>query len=345
MAIMNDRAMTFPRGWFHIGWSDELGPDTAKPLRYFGNDLVMFRSRDAKVVVLDAHCRHLGAHLGYGGRIEDGCIICPFHEWKWDSQGRHVATPYSARATQRKTLRAWHTAETAGLICLWHDPDGAAPMWGPPTIPEANQPFYGRPWPHATHQWQSVVVKPQYVTENIVDVSHLKPVHKAANPATLLSFEAREHLFEVAMTIGIGDGKPPTKLTPDGPVTSRLEATADGLGFTIFRFRGLSPTVYITTVTPVEEGTADMRLTLLLPEDQGFADQGLSRWGNATLRELIKQNERDFEIFKHLAYTPHPPFTPEEKDSYLRLRRWSNQFYPKASAKADSHDRERHVVG
>ena len=332
---------TFPRGWFHVGWTDELAENDVRPLRYFGRDLVMFRPPGGPATVLDAHCAHLGAHLGHGGRVEDGCIVCPFHECRWDSFGRHVATPYSERQTQRKQVRAWPTAETAGLICIWYDPEAQPPQWEPPAVPEATDETYGPAWPHATHRWNQVAVRPQYVTENIVDVSHLKPVHRSANPATLLSFEPDGHRFDVAMTIGIGTGKPATVLTPSGPVTSRLEATADGMGFTIFRFVGLSPTVYITTVTPVDENTADMRLTLLLPADSGFADDGLSRWGKATLNELIKQNERDFEIFRHLAYNPHPPFTPEEKDSYVRLRRWSDQFY--ATSESSSHGGE-HVV-
>ncbi|MGD9794801.1 MAG: Rieske 2Fe-2S domain-containing protein, partial [Acidimicrobiia bacterium] len=52
-----------PTGWFNIGWSAEIAPGGVKPMRYFGHDLVAFRSTTGELSVLDAHCRHLGAHL------------------------------------------------------------------------------------------------------------------------------------------------------------------------------------------------------------------------------------------------------------------------------------------
>ena len=33
-----------PTGWFQIGWSAEIRPGQAVPMRYFGKDLVAFRS-------------------------------------------------------------------------------------------------------------------------------------------------------------------------------------------------------------------------------------------------------------------------------------------------------------
>ena len=30
----------------------------------------------------------LGAHLGHGGKVEGGCVRCPFHAWRFDEEGR-----------------------------------------------------------------------------------------------------------------------------------------------------------------------------------------------------------------------------------------------------------------
>jgi hypothetical protein len=59
----------YPRGWFVIQFSDELGRGDVKPLRYFGKDLVLFRTESGKPAILDAYCPHLGAHLGHGGKV------------------------------------------------------------------------------------------------------------------------------------------------------------------------------------------------------------------------------------------------------------------------------------
>src|SRR3546814_20988920 len=70
-----------PTGWFHIGWGAEIPPGGVKPLRYFGQDLVAFRSAGGVLSVLDAHCRHLGAPLGSGGEGRKARVVCPYTGW------------------------------------------------------------------------------------------------------------------------------------------------------------------------------------------------------------------------------------------------------------------------
>ena len=79
--------LPMPFGWFVVGYSDELGVGQVKPLRYFGQELVMWRGEDNQVRVLEAYCRHLGAHLGYGGRVQGNDIECPFHAWQYNGEG------------------------------------------------------------------------------------------------------------------------------------------------------------------------------------------------------------------------------------------------------------------
>ncbi len=58
-----------PTGWFQIGWSGDFPTDRTVPLRYFGEDLVAYRGEEGELHVLDAHCPHLGAHIGHGGKV------------------------------------------------------------------------------------------------------------------------------------------------------------------------------------------------------------------------------------------------------------------------------------
>src|SRR5471030_77422 len=55
----------YPMGWFAMCYSDELAARQVKPVRYFGKELVVWRGEDGQARVLDAYCRHLGAHMGY----------------------------------------------------------------------------------------------------------------------------------------------------------------------------------------------------------------------------------------------------------------------------------------
>ena len=142
----------FPSGWFRVGTSDELTREAVRPLRYFGQDLVMFRTRAGVVHVLDAHCPHLGAHLGHGGRVRGDTIECPFHGWRIDGQGRCAAIPSTKQApAPRPEIPSWPVCERNGVIMVYHHPRGAAPDWEFPGFTEHGDPDWtpyqaGRRW-------------------------------------------------------------------------------------------------------------------------------------------------------------------------------------------------------
>src|SRR5687768_3549653 len=115
---------TFPTGWFQVDWSGALAPGEVKPIRYFDRDLVLYRGTGGEAHIMDAHCPHLGAHLGVGGRVEDDCIVCPFHNWRWDANGENVHVPYSERINKTKRARTWPVLEANGILLMWHDEAG-----------------------------------------------------------------------------------------------------------------------------------------------------------------------------------------------------------------------------
>ena len=118
---------TMPTGWFQIAWSAELQVGDVKAMHYFGRDLVAYRGESGQVHVLDAHCAHLGAHLGVGGTVAGDDIICPFHHWRWSCEGCTVDIPYSARKTQAKRIGTWPVRELEPYVFVWHDLAGAPP--------------------------------------------------------------------------------------------------------------------------------------------------------------------------------------------------------------------------
>ena len=61
-------------GWFMVGWSPEFPVAEVRPLHYFGDDLVAYRDEHGELHVLEAHCKHLGAHIGHGGRVVGDCV-------------------------------------------------------------------------------------------------------------------------------------------------------------------------------------------------------------------------------------------------------------------------------
>jgi 3-ketosteroid 9alpha-monooxygenase subunit A len=101
-------------GWFMVGWSPEFPVGEVRPLHYFGEDLVAYRDEFGELHVLEAHCKHLGAHIGHGGTVVGDCVECPFHGWRWGSD----------RPNRALKLRTFPLKEQHGCVFAWHQPQG-----------------------------------------------------------------------------------------------------------------------------------------------------------------------------------------------------------------------------
>ena len=84
-----------PNGWFVVARADDLLPGETRALYLFSKDLVLYRTASGEPRLVDAHCPHLGAHLGVGGKVEGECLRCPFHGWSFGADGQCVEIPYS----------------------------------------------------------------------------------------------------------------------------------------------------------------------------------------------------------------------------------------------------------
>jgi len=187
-----------PDGWFQVAYSDELEPGQVLPLKYFDRDLVLFRTEDGQAKVLDAFCPHLGAHLGYGGKVEGSCIRCPFHAWRFDGAGQCTEVPYAKKIPPKAKMRAWHVQESAGLILVWHHTGEAAPPWHPPEVPEYKHPEWTE---YERLRWQ-IRTRNQEMAENAVDSAHFHYLHGTSNMPSSQA-EVKDHLLRVYSATGM----------------------------------------------------------------------------------------------------------------------------------------------
>ena len=222
-----------PTGWFQIGWSAEVAPGGLKPLKYFGHDLVAFRSVAGELSVLDAHCLHMGAHLGYGGKVADDCIECPYHGWRWRTDGCNALIPNQPE-TIRKRIRRWHTIECHECIFLWHDPAGGPPRagWLPDLfaiaeLPARQEGFYPSYLNQAIVYSPGEKLHPQVVVENSADSAHFRFSHGSAQDPVLLWFDGSQPVWRSS----IGFRSPNT-----GEVVLKTTSYVPGVGlsFTVF---------------------------------------------------------------------------------------------------------------
>jgi phenylpropionate dioxygenase-like ring-hydroxylating dioxygenase large terminal subunit len=301
---------SYPRGWFQVAWSDELPAEGVVPLSCFGQELVLFRTEDGVAHVLDAYCPHLGAHLGHGGRIQQGNLQCPFHGWRFNPEGTCVAIPHAQKIPPGAKLRAWPVRELNGVILAHYAADGAAPTWQVPALPEATAPG----WQLAQkHQWR-IRTHVQEISENVADPTHFHYVHSTLSlPEAQQSAEG--HVFRVDSKV--------LQPTPRGPVDGRIQGEAHGLGYWVIRFSGIADVTFISAATPVEEEFVVVRQTFFIrePEQPG----GENRVGKALVAEIIRQTQEDIPIWENKIYRPRPLLSAGER-AIPMLRHWSQQF-------------------
>lgn len=125
--------LPFPNGWVFVAPSDAIPTAKVLPIEVCGKNLVAFRANDGTVGVLDAFCPHMGTHLGYGGFVKDQCIVCPYHEWEFDTAGKLQKVPYAPNQGQsdcsrdRNHIHSYTVKEWRGMVFAWIHADDAEP--------------------------------------------------------------------------------------------------------------------------------------------------------------------------------------------------------------------------
>jgi 3-ketosteroid 9alpha-monooxygenase subunit A len=301
----------YPNGWFQVAYADELAPGAVVPLKYFGRDLVLFRTESGEAQVLDAYCAHMGAHLGYGGKVQGACVRCPFHAWEFNGAGECTRIPYAQKIPPKAKVGSWQVREVAGLILVWFHAEGAPPAWEPPPVPE-----YGSPeWtPYERRRWK-IRTHNQEMAENGVDSAHFLYVHGTQELPTSTA-DANGHVLHVLSE---------TKMrTPLGKVTGSVEVHAYGFGYTSTRFRGVVETLLVSSATTIDEDYVDLRFSFTVKKLVN--GDVTSTVGAAFIREVERQLTQDIPIWENKIYVT-PPLLVEGDGPIGFFRKWARQFY------------------
>ncbi len=140
-------------------------------VRLLGRDLVIWRGASGDVVAAPDRCPHREAPLSEGS-VEDGCLVCPYHGWKFADEGRCVEVPSSGAG--RPVPPAAHlpvvaAQEKYGLVwlCLG-DPVSAIP-----NMAAEDDDAYRR-INSGVDVWSTSATR---MTDNFLDISHFPYVH------------------------------------------------------------------------------------------------------------------------------------------------------------------------
>ncbi|HXX91493.1 MAG TPA: Rieske 2Fe-2S domain-containing protein [Acidimicrobiales bacterium] len=303
-----------PDGWFSIAASDDIGVGTVTTLRYLDRELVAFRGDDGRARVFDAHCPHLGAHFGFGGKVCGDGIVCPFHGWHFDGDGRLVEVPRLERQPPPVSARAWDVRERNGRVFVWHHAGGA-----PPSFEVAGYREDGADWTPWRVDTYRVRIHLQDLTENIIDRSHFTTVHDMVPP--------EDDHFEVTFDgpLMVVDQSIRVTAVSESGVEVQTRTTVCGPGVVAVEVREgpLDMLTYITQ-SPVDEEITEVTIHFSMKAlDDERATASVADL-NAQVTNL--QFTQDVPIWEHKVYRERPPLTKLD-GPIAQYRRWFRQFY------------------
>lgn len=332
--------MPIPLGWFQVAYSHELEVAASMPLRYFGSDLVLFRTEDGEAKVLDAYCPHMGAHLGYGIRghagggsaVSGDSIVCPFHGWAYNGEGQCTDVPYADKlppkvARGEQVIRSWQVREVNQVIWVWYHPQHAQPSFEPEVIEEATPGNDAWSTPKI-HTWD-IGTHMQEIGENAVDAAHFLYVHGTQNIP----------MPEVLDFNGINrSGRLVSKMsTPRGEITGIIENRNTGPGQATVRFSGICETVLMANLTPIDEENSKAFYAFFQKKVDGREPVG--GVADAIVADICKQMDEDRIIWQHKQYFDKPMLCDND-GPFAKFRKWYAQFYTSDSWRQRSENGE-----
>lgn len=321
----------FPTGWYAVAFSSDLGRRDTRTLRFAGEELVLFRSESGQVGLLHAHCPHMGAHLGHGGRVRGEALRCPMHGFEFKGDGQCIATGYGTRPPPKCKAQAISVIEQNGIVLAYCDALGRAPEWQPPPVDMAG---FG---PLRTHVFEKLASHPQETTENSVDIGHLGVVHGYEDVRVLDPLTTEGPYLTVRYAFsrrGLIPGTP--------PIRAEFTIHAYGLGYSFVDVAVVSHglrTRHFVLATPTDGEHIDLHVAVSVAGGGAFSAMPgalIDRIvGPSVFKGFLADVTQDVPIWSNKRYVT-PPALARGDGPIGRYRSWARQFQPNASASPDS---------
>ena len=315
---MNNRKrypMPIPFGWYVVDYSDDLKPGDVKPVKYFAQDQVLFRTKSGEVTMLDAYCPHLGAHLGHGGLVKDECIECPFHAWQWGADGKIDNIPYAKKIppkAKETQIFKYPTVEKNNLIYAWYHPNGNNPHYEVESYPEISDPE----WADKFEKFEYTInCHIQDMAENAVDAAHFMYVHGVVSyPEFEVTYDEQKRYFIQEANME----------TPKGTVKGKISGFSNGPGDNVTKFEGICDTLLLGSTTPIENEKVITRFSFLQKKINGKVPKG--GVGAAIIADINKQVNEDIPVWENKKYA-YKPVLCDKDGPIAKFRRHFATFY------------------
>ncbi|MGE0800334.1 MAG: Rieske 2Fe-2S domain-containing protein [Lautropia sp.] len=166
------------RYWHPVAGASEFEHESTRPIRLFGEDLVLFKTLAGDFGLISRRCAHRGADLTFGIVERDG-IRCTYHGWQYDRNGVCVDRPFDETVNPGRkpsrpiALQGYLAVEKGGMIWAYM---GQQPA---PLLPD----WETFSWPNCFAQVVFAEIPCNWLQcqENTVDPVHFEWMHNNAS--------------------------------------------------------------------------------------------------------------------------------------------------------------------
>jgi phenylpropionate dioxygenase-like ring-hydroxylating dioxygenase large terminal subunit len=298
----------FPMGWYSLARSHELLVGEVKSVQAFDRELALYRTRSGVPVLQDAFCPHLGANLGIEGRVVGESIRCPFHGWRFGSDGECQEIPYCDEIPERAKVRMWNCQEKNGEVYIWYHPENTAPQWELPDLPELND----GAWTAPRYAEFLVPAHVQDIAENSCDPVHFQFVHGQPDiPPSQVTIEDNGRILHLNSDASNAAANP-----------GQLHATVYNPGFAMVRmtYGPNAEMVMYNSAQPINKHETRMRWTLTVRKE--IEDLA----GDDVMKGIISGLDDDYPIWANKVHKHRPLFCKAD-ETLVTFRKWVRQFY------------------
>jgi 3-ketosteroid 9alpha-monooxygenase subunit A len=323
---------TFPRGWFIVAEAKELdeGP---LAVRFFGKDFALYRGESGKVVMLDAYCAHMGTHLtasksaiivADGKQIEGDSIRCPYHGWRYGPDGQLDDIPYhDGPCPKSGAIESYEVREVMNMVLMWHDPEGAEPLFEPPYLEEWDDPQWV--------QWDldhlgTLPVHGQEILDNMADAQHLGPTH--GSPCEYFENEFKDHIV-IQRQGGF-------QQSYNCMLNTTTWYTGPGLLLSRQKFGDMF-TYELIANTPVDDGVSQCWHAVLYKGQNVPPSEEDRTAAKGAQEAALFAFGADFDVWKHKR--PAIRVMQMKRDGpFKHVRKWYGQFYAERDSIGEYHE-------
>jgi nitrite reductase/ring-hydroxylating ferredoxin subunit len=333
LAMKNTKLYPYPNGWYAVAFSKDLNAGKILSFLFMGKEVVLFRTQKGEAALMDAYCPHLGAHLGKGGTIEGETIRCPFHGFKFNTEGTCTETGYGTKPSPKCKAFSYALQEKNHVILAYYHHDNEAPNWEVPPTDWVD-------WTSlATHTFE-LTSHPQETSENSVDIGHFSIVHGYSSVDIIEDLRTEGPYLTSTYTMQrsagfLGSGK---------MLTAIFKVQVHGLGYSFVETQ--VPTfnlqtrhlilstpidgekVFLRVATAINKKLSPSKINVLLTFFPKTPLAYLIR--NATMQGFKHDVGQDFDIWQNKIYVAPPPLSKGD-GPVAQYRVWAKQFYPNAT--------------